>query len=308
MDYKKVKHVEIKKGMKASDLVKEFSNSGVFGAGRIARAASIYEKMIKDKECKKFFGLAGAMVPGGMKKIIIDMLKENYIDVLVITGANLTHDLIEAAGYSHYQGNTNADDKKLREENIDRIYDCFMRNEVYGGLEDFFSEIFDKLPKKMNIKEFLWEIGKHVKDKDSILRVCYEKKIPIFCPGISDSGIGMMIWGNLAKGKNISVDVFEDLKEINEIVWTSEKVGVFYIGGGAPKNFIQQSVQFAKNEGADYAIQITMDRPEPGGSSGAELKEGISWGKLNKNADYVNVICDASIALPLIYSAVKDRI
>ncbi len=308
MVYKKVKHIEIKKGLKVDDLVKEFSNSGVFGAGRIAKATNIFEKMIKHQDCKIFLGLAGAMVPGGMKKIIIDMLKNNYVHVLVVTGANLTHDLIESIGYSHYQGNTNADDKKLKDKGIDRIYDCFMKNEVYGGLENFFSEIFDKLPKKMNIKEFLWEIGKYVKDKDSILRMCYEKKIPIFCPGIADSGIGMMIWGNLAKGKNILVDVFEDLKEINEIVWTSNKVGVIYVGGGLPKNYIQQAVQFAKSGGADYAIQITTDRPEGGGSSGAELKEGVSWGKLSKNAHYVNVICDATIALPLIYCAVKDRV
>ena len=314
---KPVKQIDINQDMKVSDLVQEMSKSGVFGAGKIAKAVKILKEMKQDEECKIFFGFAGAMVPGGMKNIIIDMLKNKYIDVFVTTGANLTHDLIEALGHHHYQGSANVDDSELRDKNIDRIYDSYLKDEVYEKLEDFFEEIFPKLPKKMNIKEFLWEIGKHVKNENSILKICYEKKIPIFCPAIADSGIGCMMWGRLIKGININeksskenkvhVDVFDDLREIFENSWQSKKVGVFYIGGGVPKNFIQQSMQFSnKQNGAEYGIQITMDRPEPGGSSGAPLNEGISWGKMNKQGKYVNVICDATIALPLIWAGVKD--
>ncbi len=139
---------------------------------------------------------------------------------------------------------------------------------------------------------------------NSILRICYEKKIPIFCPGISDSGIGLMVWGRLASGKNISIDVFDDMKEIIDIAWSSKKNGVIYVTGGVPKNFIQQSLQFSK--GADYGIQITTDRPETGNSSGAPLEEGISWGKMKKDAEYIDIFCDATIALPLLLASVKD--
>jgi len=299
---KKVKQIDIKKDMKVSELVNEMSKSGVMGAGRIAKASEILKKMTKDKDCKIFFGFAGAMVPGGMKNIVIDMLKNNMIDVFVTTGANLTHDLIESLGYSHYQGSHNANDKELHRKNIDRIYDTFMPNKVYEGLEDFFEKNFDKIKGK-NIRDFLWSLGKLTPEKNSILRICYEKKIPIFCPAISDSGIGLMVWNNLVKGKKLSIDAFDDLKEILDLAWTSKKSGVFYIGGGVPKNYIQQAMQFTK--GASYGIQITMDRPEPGGSSGAELKEGISWGKMNEDSEFVNVISDATIALPLIYAGVK---
>ncbi len=112
-----------------------------------------------------------------------------------------------------------------------------------------------------------------------------------------------MMWGHLAKGEDIGLKAFEDLKEIMEISWTTKKSGVIYIGGGVPKNYIQQAMQITK--GASYGIQITMDRPEPGGSSGAELREGVSWGKMSEKGKYVNVICDATIALPLIYAAIK---
>jgi len=298
---KPIKQIKIVKNMKVKDLVKEMSNSGVFGAGRIAKASAIMKKMIDDKNCKVFLGAAGALVPGGMKDIIIDMIDKKEVDVFVTTGANLTHDLIEALGFRHYQGKCDADDSKLCEQGIDRIYDSFMPNIVYEKLEDFFNEHFDKLKDIESIKDFLWEIGRLV-NKKSILNTCYKRKIPIFCPGIADSGIGLMMWGNIAKGKRCNVKAFEDLKEIMDIAWTAQKTGVIYLGGGVPKNYIQQAMQFSK--GASYGIQITMDRPEPGGSSGAELKEGISWGKLNKKAEYVNLICDVTIALPIIYASI----
>ena len=205
----------------------------------------------------------------------------------------------------HYKGNHMVNHKELNEKGIDRIYDSFMKNDVYITLEDFFNS--HNFEGEYNIKEFMWKIGENIKDK-SILKICYEKKIPIFCPGISDSGIGLMIWGLLNKNKRIKVDVFNDLKDIMEIVWTAKKTGVIYLGGGSPKNFIQQAMQFNPLEGASYGIQITMDRPEPGGSSGAELREGISWGKLNEKAKFVDVICDVTIALPLIVNAVVCRV
>ncbi len=315
-DMKPIEPIDIKKGMKVSELVDGMGKMG-FQARKISEAAEILKTMKQDKECMIFFGLAGAMVPGGMKKIIIDMLNKGYIDIFVTTGANLTHDLIEALGKKHYQGTHLANDEELKKLEIDRIYDVFLTNDVYKDLEDFFEKIFPLLPKKMNIKEFLWELGRNIKHKDSILKVCYEKRIPIFCPGISDSGIGCMMWGRLIKGENIkerlskeskiNVDVFDDLREMFDLAWTCKKAGVFYVGGGVPKNFIQQAMQFSiKQDGASYGIQITTDRPEPGGSSGAPLKEGISWGKMSSKGNFVTVFCDATIALPLIYGAVKE--
>lgn len=306
----KVEHVRIRRDMKASELVGEMGKSGVMGAGKIAKAARIFKKMIDDKECIVFLGLAGAMVPGGMREIVVDVLRRGYVDVLVTTGANLTHDLIEALGGEHCKGSEHADDSELNNKGIDRIYDVFMQNKAYEMLEKFFREVYPKLPREMNTREFLYEIGSYVEDKDSILRVCHEKNIPIFCPAISDSGIGLMIWGNLVKGGNVPklrVDAFDDLREMMNITWSDKKCGVFYVGGGVPKNFIQQAMQFSNKQfGAEYGVQITMDRPEHGGSSGAPLREGVSWGKMNAKGEHVTVICDSTIALPLIYSAVVD--
>lgn len=343
---KEIKHIGLKKGMKVSELVDEMENAG-FGAKKIAEARRIINEMIEDKECKVFLGIAGAMVPGGMKKVIFDML--NDVDVFVTTGANLTHDLIEALGDKHYHGDELVDDKELNKKGIDRMYNVFMKNSVYENLEDFFNKHFDELKECKNIKEFLWKLGEILSRENSapptppqtplvsvansltkqlapsevnksILQKCYEKRIPIFCPGIADSGIGLMMWGRIAEGRQkaeplasssesqtkgeTNIDVFGDMNEIIDIAWQAKKSGVIYIGGGLPKNFIQQSLQFSK--GADYGVQITTEPAQPGGSSGAPLREGISWGKMKENANFVDVFCDATIALPLILAGIRN--
>lgn len=302
-----IRHVAPEKGMSVNALVAQMRNSGVMGGGRLGKAADIYEHMLKDKGCVKFFGLAGAMVPGGMKQILIDMVNDGWIDVLVTTGANLTHDLGEALGYRHYQSSRTAPDASLHTQRLDRIFDAYMPDTIYEGIEDFLVKTLPKIQLEgIGIREFLRQLGSHVPAKHpSILRACFEKNVPIYCPALADSGIGLQLWG-LAHKHKVKVLAFEDLKEIIDTAWTAKRTGVLYVGGGTPKNYIQQALQVSK--GAQYAVQMTMDRPEPGGSSGAEPAEGISWGKLNPKGEFINVICDTTIALPILRAAVMERL
>ena len=301
---KAVKQIKVNKDMNVNDLIKEFSKAGVMGAGNLGKAVDVLELMIRDKDCKVFLGVAGAMIPGAMQNVIIDFIENKFVDVVVTTGATLTHDLIEGFGFKHIQGNKNMDDSELYKKNLVRMYDSLMQNKVYERLEDFFEENFDEISKAMNIREFLHVLGK-LAPKNTVLNTCYRNKIPLFCPAIADSGIGLMIWGKISKGKKINIDAFDDLKEILDISWTAKRTGVFYVCGGVPKNFILQAMQFSKQ--ARCAVQITTDTPDYGGSSGASLKEGISWGKLEKNANYVDLRCDATIVLPMILVALKTR-
>lgn len=298
----KVHHIIPEKEMKVSQLVERMKDVG-FGARNLGKASQIFKEMLQDKDCRIFLGVAGAMVPGGMKKIIIDMIKGGRISALVTTGATLTHDMIETLGENHYQCDS-WDDREFQDKGYDRMHNVFMKSEVYEILEKFFIENWQKFQEARNITAFLRKIGEFLPGREeSILKICYEKNIPIFCPGIADSGIGLMIWGRLMEGKKIEIDAFDDMKEIIDLAWTSEKNGVIYVGGGIPKNFIQQSLQFSK--GATYGIQITTDKAESGGSSGALLSEGISWGKMKKNGKFTDVFCDATIALPMLWMSVK---
>ncbi|MFX1365613.1 MAG: deoxyhypusine synthase family protein [Promethearchaeota archaeon] len=295
---REVEQFEINEGTKIVDLVKSLKNTG-FNAKRLAEACEIYEKMIRTNDCVKFFGLAGAMVPVGLQKIIFDFLQEGFIDVLVTTGANLTHDLAEALGYHHLQGNINlddVDDRDLHKTEINRIYDIFMPNNVYEGIENFISKL--TIPdSQMSVSSFLKFLGEKLPTSSySILRVCAEKEIPIFCPAFTDSGLAMQLGFH---HKNLNLNHFKDMLEMVNLAWDAKNAGICIVGGGVPKNFIMQSLQFCPNS-ATFAIQITMDRPEPGGLSGASLREAISWGKVNEKAKYCTVISDATIVLPII--------
>ncbi len=303
--FPQVRHVSPVKGMSVNDLVRQMRLSGVMGGGAIGKAADIMEGMINDRDCTVFFGQAGAMVPGGMKEVLIGMLEDKWIDVFATTGATLTHDLVESLGHSHFQGHGHMDDEKLNRMGYDRMWDSLMPSKVYEDLEDFMELVFKTLPADtVTIKDFLWHIGSRA-PKRSILKTCFEKKIPLFCPAISDSGIGLMVW-NYIQSKKLNISAFEDLKEIMDIAWTCRKAGVIYVGGGVPKNYIQQAMQLTKL--ASYGVQISTDMPQYGGSSGAELREGISWGKMQPDAYNVNIYVDATIALPILRAALLDRI
>ena len=319
---KEVRSVRIATNMGVDGLVRELRDCA-FGAGRLAKAVDIYESMLKENTTK-FLGIAGAMVPAGMRDVIARMIREGYVDVVVTTGANLVHDLIEALGEHHYkivEGYANADtaldDVWLREHGRDRIYEVIVHDTAFVRLEDFLRHVFDKLAredenKRYSIRELLKEIGENITDRDSILRSAVDSGVPVFCPAISDSMIGLHAW-IYKQICPLKVDVFDDMKELIGIFCDAERAGAIILGGGVPKNFIFQSALVAParedgREGFDYAIQITTNTPEDGSLSGATLEEAKSWGKVGSNAKAVTVYCDATIALPIIIAALHERV
>ena len=308
-----VRGISVRKGMSVNELVCGMRGCA-FGARRLAHAVDIYEEMLKAK-ATKFLGLAGALVPAGMRPVLAEMLRLRLVDVLVTTGANLVHDILEALGEHHYfcceeercEGKER--DAKLREQGVSRIYDVVVKDSAFAALEDFLHRTFEKLDhsRRYSIRELLTEIGKNIKDEGSILRVAFENGIPVFCPALADSIIGLhaFIFKQISP---LNVDAFEDLREINEIYCNASRAGVVILGGGVPKNFILQTALVAPRGGFDYAIQITTKTPEDGSLSGATLEEAISWGKLRENAKAVTVYCDATIALPIIIAALRERL
>ena len=296
---------EITPDMSVDDLVHALDGCG-FGAGRLAQACNIYEAMQKDDATTKFFGLAGAMVPAGMRKIVSGMIRDGHIDVLVSTGANLVHDIVESLGLSHYKGSEIADDNALYRGAIDRIYDVYMPDLHFTRLEEHLLDVFPDMDEQISIREMLSKIGGSLDNPDSILRAAYDRDVPIFCPAIQDSMIGLHAW--LYRQTNrLSVDVFADVHEFLDICFDAERSGALFIGGGVPKNFILQGALMT-SKGFDYAIQLTTDRPESGGLSGATLDEAKSWGKVKENARSVTVYSDATITLPVIVAAVRSRL
>lgn len=307
---KRIKHIEVRGDMTVDELVREFGKSGVFGAGRVAEATDVLYEIVSRKDITTYLGLAGALVPGGMRQIIADLIRDHLIDVLVTTGANMVHDLIEAFGASHYRGSAAVDDSELYRLQIDRIYDVFLHERDFSMYDELFVKMLEDLPsRQMSIREFMYEIGKRIEDPNSILRIAAENKVPIFCPAVADSAIGLDVWRFRSKcNPDLFVSAFADLDDLMDIVRKARRNGAILLGGGVPKNFILQAMIVVKRGGYDYAVQITMDRPEPGGLSGATLEEAKSWGKVKGRARAVQVIGDASVIFPLIVAAVRERL
>jgi len=300
-----VEQVELRPGMSVNDLVVQLSRAGAYNGGALARAADIYERMLRDSESTKFFGLAGAMVPAGMGKIVSDLIAAGHIDILVSTGANLTHDIIEALGCRHFHGTAVCSDIELRQEEINRIYDVFLPNDAFITFEEFIQESLSLLDPGATypICELLSLFGRRL--DHGILATAAQNGVPVYCPAVADSMIGLQCWLYSQSGK-ISVDAFSDMKALLDACFSAKRAGALLVGGGVPKNFILQSMLMTPN-GFTYAVQLTGDRPDLGGLSGATLDEARSWGKITGEAAAVTVYGDATVTLPVLVAAVLER-
>lgn len=298
-----VHQLQIESVMSVDTLVKRMSHCG-FGARRLSEAVAIYEKMLSG-DFTKFLTISGAMVPAGMRNIVSDLIRKGHVDVLVITGANLVHDIIESFG-CHCLGTPESDDAALRAEGVSRIYDVFLRDQDFAAFEDLMQKIIPETDKILSGRELMAILGSRIKDERSILRSAFDMNVPVFCPALPDSMIGLQAW-MFSQTKKLAVDAFADIKEIVDTCYESPRSGILIVGGGVPKNFALQSMLLTPNS-FDLAIQLTTDTPENGGLSGATLSEAVSWGKISENARFVTVYGDATITLPMLVAATLERI
>ena len=323
---KKISHIDLTKVSKVSDLLIGFQETS-YQSRTLAQCVEVYKAMLEDPERPTIFlGLAGAMVPAGMKKVISLLVQRLMLDVLVSTGANMYHDTVEALGYHHYVGRPDADDAQLYEHGIDRIYDTFGNEKEYRVVDRRVEKLADKLAeletRGISSRRFMQHLGQFIDEeaeedkRDSIVWNCWKLGIPIFVPAICDSSLGLAVTQHRfhaleEKRQTLVLDQIADNIEIFTIKKASEKTGVIYVGGGVPKNYIQQTAYLQDmfgipDSGHDYGFQITTDRPEWGGLSGCTFREGMSWGKERKGGRYAACYCDATIALPIIVKGVLE--
>jgi deoxyhypusine synthase len=300
--------MRLKNCLTVGALVSEMNECGVLGAGKVGKAAELVKEMFSDRDYTVFLTLAGPLVPGGLRQIIRDLIEQEYVNVIVTTGANMVHDMVEALGHHHWIGTFLAEDKELKTQEIGRIGDIYIEQGAFKSLEEWMYKTLESIPEekreRISTTELLFEIGKRISDPESILATAAKKEVPIISPGIVDSIAGFHMW-MFGQDKNLRIDPLLDTHKLVDIVYEAKKSGIIILGGGWPKHFALFANTF--REGVDSAIQITMDRPEPGGLSGATLKEAISWGKVKPEGKEVTVICDVTIAFPLIVaSALED--
>jgi len=284
-----------------------------------ARAANIFNEMLAEKNCTTFLTLAGSTSAAGCMKIYSDMIKYNMIDVVVATGASIIDmDFFEALGFRHYQGSQFQDDTQLRENYIDRIYDTYIDEKELQTCDKTICDIADNLePRSYTSREFIKEIGKYLKTnskkKGSLIETAYDNNVPIFCPAFTDSsaGFGLVMHQEKNPKKCLTIDSIREFRELTEIKIKSKSSGLFMIGGGVPKNFVQDTVVCAELLGKEvdmhkYAVQITVADTRDGACSSSTLKEASSWGKVDISKEQM-VFAEATSVLPLIASDAYHR-
>ncbi len=314
---KPVEHIDITSfdSRKIIDSMSKMS----FTSRDTANAAKIFNEMVSDKNCSIFLTLAGSTSAAGCMKLYSDLVKYNMVDAIVATGASIIDmDFFEAIGFKHYQGSQFQDDTELRNSYIDRIYDTYIDEDELQACDKVICDIANTLePKSYTSREFIKELGKYLKKKakkkNSLIETAYDNNVPIFCPAFTDSsaGFGLVMHQEQNPKKHITIDSIREFRELTEIKLKSKQSGLLMVGGGVPKNFVQDTVVCAELLGKKvdmhkYAIQITVADARDGACSSSTLKEASSWGKVDITKEQM-VFAEATSVLPLIASDAYHR-
>jgi deoxyhypusine synthase len=292
--------------------------AGISFQGRsLATAYLIWREMLGDR-VMILMGMSGAMVPAGMRRLVVYMIQNRLIDCLVSTGANFFHDIHESLGYKHYQCSPNIDDVMLQKALIDRMYDVLADEERFREHDAWIGRFAASLDQSRpyTTREFLYLLGKELSgraEEDGIVTAAAKARIPLYCPAVGDSSIGIGIAENRHMGKNhFTFDVVADVLETARLAAESPASAVVYFGGGTPKNFVNQTEVTAtftrrSHQGHKYALQVITDAAHWGGLSGCTFEESQSWGKIAHSAKMVTVHCDSTIAMPMLVSALSEH-
>jgi deoxyhypusine synthase len=310
---RQVKHIDIT-SFDARPIIKQMDDMS-FTSRDLARGTEIFNMMLADKSCSTILTLAGSTSAGGCMKLYADMIKYNMIDAIVATGASIVDmDFFEALGFKHYQGTPFIDDKFLRDNYIDRIYDTYIDEKDLQNCDNVIFEIANSLKaKSYSSREFIAEMGKYLqknaKKKESLIQLAYENNVPIFCPAFTDSsaGFGLVLHQVKNPKSHLTIDSIRDFRELTEIKIKAGTTGLLMIGGGVPKNFVQDTVVCAEILGKEvdmhkYAIQITVADQRDGACSSSTLKEACSWGKVDTAFEQM-VFAEATSVIPLLASS-----
>ncbi len=318
-----VKHIDITKFKDMDKLVAAMGDTS-FQARNLSRAADIYDMALREKDGMVFLCLAGSLVSAGLKKVITDLVENNMVDAIVSTGAIIVdQDFFEGLGFSHYKGTQFVNDAELRELAIDRIYDHYIDEDELRVCDEVMTRLFDSLePRPYASREVIREMGaylvKHGKKHDGFVEACYKKNIPIFVPAFSDcsAGFGIVLHQHkrIAEGKPmVTLDSGRDFLDLTYLkMYGGKESGIVMIGGGVPKNFVQDTVVSAEVLGMHdcpmhkYAVQLTVADERDGALSGSTLKEASSWGKVDLAFEQM-VFGEATVTFPLLAGAVYAR-
>lgn len=298
---KKVNDISLNGKTTLAGLMDQFSRSGGFTAKKFADAALMLRKMENDDGTVKFLSFPADIISTGTRGPIRDALQKKLFDVIITTCGTLDHDIARTFS-KYYHGSFDLDDVELSKKGIYRLGNVVIPKDNYGKvIEEKMQEFLSGIEiKQWSTYELIWELGKFIDNKNSLLYWAYRNRIPVIVPGITDGAVGSQLWTFWEMNKNFGINMFADEHLLSDIVFTAKKTGALMIGGGISKHHTIWWNQF--RGGLDYAIYITTAVEWDGSLSGARTREAISWGKIKPKANHITVEGDATILLPILLS------
>jgi deoxyhypusine synthase len=304
-----VQDYEFHKGLTVNKLVFQMENAWGFTAGKISAGINILENMLKEQNCKKFLSFTANLVATGTRGVFREFVKRKMVDLVITTCGTIDHD-IARCWKNYFKGSFRMDDNALHKKGINRLGNILVPNDSYGTIienkmQKMLKTLWKEGVRELSTEKFCKEIGSRICDESSILYWAAKNKIPVFVPGITDGAVGYQTW-LFSQDHDFKINLLQDSGKLNEIIFTSEKTGALIVGGGIAKHHTIWWNQF--REGLDYAIYISTAGEWDGSLSGARPREAISWGKINEKAQQIMIQGDATIILPIMMSAILDRL
>ena len=307
--------VQIDRDRSVAGILMKMEGAG-FQARTMADAHNLWLEMLADNGTI-FMGLSGALVAAGMRRLISYLIKNHYVDVVVSTGANLFHDLHETLGRYHYQSAAEMTDDELQDAQVGRFYDTLASEHEYREADEWVGNFANTVDhsRPYSTREFLHLLGRELAEiatEDGILTSAYKAKVPIFCPAVADSSIAVGIATSRINRKNpFQFDIIQDVVEASQIIARSVNTSVILFGGGSPRSFLNQTEVTASIikqtvRGHKFAMQIGLDLPESSSTSGRSFEESQTWGRIAKDAKTVSVLCDPTIAMPILVTSLSQ--
>lgn len=303
----KVKDFKWNEGMKVSELVESLGQVG-FQSVELEKAKEVIVKMKKDN-AKIFLTFTSNMVTSGLRGFFAQLIEKEIPNFLVTTAGAIEEDIMKALGENFQIGSFEANDVELQEKGINRVGNLMIKNESYMNFEDWINEALMKCykeKKEWSVSEILKKIGLMLDDKNSILYQAAKKDVPIFCPAITDAGIGFHLYLFQQKYKDFKIDIIKDFGNILLSTSFDDKKAVISLGGSISKHHAILATLL--NGGAEYAVYMTTAHKTSGSMSGATTQEAKSWGKVKDESDIATVIGDVTIMFPLAMIAALEEL
>ncbi|QHK17955.1 deoxyhypusine synthase [Methanomassiliicoccaceae archaeon DOK] len=290
-------------------LIRMMGASGGFTGRKLAEAVDVVESMVRDEGCLRILSFPACIMATGTRGVIVDMVRNGMVDLIITTCGTLDHDISRTYA-AYYKGDFMLDDAELREESISRLGNVLVPDSCYGEvLEDVLLPMFDEIfaeTKSLSTHEIIDEVGARMEDEGSLLRQCHLHGVPVVVPGITDGSFGCQLWMYYQTHRGLRIDLFGDEQMLSEMTNHAERTGGLLVGGGISKHHVIWWNQF--RGGLDYCVYLTTAMEYDGSASGAQIREAVSWGKVKPDAAKMIVEGDATISLPIIYAALRERL